>query len=234
VFPAALRDALALEKVKNGWIRATGILEDAQIRPLRADGGGGDATRMRPVAGLLYLLHLDMPIAADDGDRESAWRGLVAFAGESGPETLGAEILHGRVRSLHALVTVLDDLAAASTWSAAIEASARSEPLGASGGAARAVGTSGTSPAGAVPMPPRPLRPSVDLDTLVPETGDTVDHFAFGRGDVLKSDGDRLHVRVHKDGRVREIALEMLRVTPLEGSSTAAPGTRHFKLERRV
>jgi hypothetical protein len=229
-FPADLRDTLTAENVKNGWIRATGILEDAQIRPL---GAGGVASGVRRIAGLLYLLHLDIPIAADGGARESAWRGVVAFDGESGHETLGAEILQARVQSLHALVTVLDDLAAPSTWSAAIEVSAWSEPPGASGGAARTVGTTG-APAGAGPMPPRPVRPSVDLDTLAPETGDTVDHFAFGRGDVLKSDGDRLHVRVHKDGRVREIALEMLRVTPLEGSSTAAAGARHFKLERRV
>jgi hypothetical protein len=229
-FPAALRDAIAGEKVKSGWIRATGILEDAQIRPL---GAGAVAPGVRAIAGLVYLLHLDMPLASEAGDRESAWRGIVAFDGESGYETLGAEILQARVQSLHALVTVLDEPAAASAWSAAIEASARSEPSGASAGAAKALAAPGTT-AGAAPMPPRPLRPSVDLDTLAPETGDTVDHFAFGRGDVVKSDGERLHVRVHKDGRVREIALEMLRVTALDGSSTAAPGTRHFKLERRV
>jgi len=225
-FPAALRDALTAEKVKNGWVRATGILEDARIRPLGADGV---ASGVRPIAGLLYLLHLDMPIAAEGADRESACRGVVAFDGESGLETLGAEILQARVQTLHALVTVLDDLAAASTWSAAIEASARSEPVGASGGAARTIGIPPT-PAGAPPMPPRPLRPSVDLDGLVPETGDTVDHFAFGRGDVLKSDGDRLHVRVHKDGRIREIALEMLKVTPLESNGPH----RRFKLERKL
>ena len=189
---------------------------------------------MRPVAGLLYLLHLDMPIAAAEGDvRESAWRGIVAFEGGSGYQTLGAEILRARIKSLHALVTVSDDLAAASAWSAAIEASARSEATGAPAGAPKTLGATGT-PAGAAPMPPRPLRPSVNLDAIAPEAGDTVDHFAFGRGDVLRSDGERLHVRVHKDGRVREIALEMLRVTPLDRSSTDAPGTRHFKLERRV
>ena len=33
---------------------------------------------------------------------------------------------------------------------------------------------------------------------------------------MLRSDGDRLHLRVGKDGRIREIALEMLRVTRLD------------------
>jgi hypothetical protein len=74
------------------------------------------------------------------------------------------------------------------------------------------------------------VRPAPDLDAPTPEAGDVVDHFAFGRCDVLKSDGDRLHLKVHKDGRIREIALEMLRVTRLEDSN----GKRRFKLERRM
>jgi hypothetical protein len=64
----------------------------------------------------------------------------------------------------------------------------------------------------------------------VPEPGDIVDHFAFGRCDVIKSDGDRLHLRVLKDGRIREIALEMLRVSRLDDEGTG----RRFKLERRL
>jgi hypothetical protein len=79
-------------------------------------------------------------------------------------------------------------------------------------------------------VPQRPARPEIDLDAPVPEAGDVVDHFAFGRCDVLKSDGDRLHLRVHKDQRIREIALEMLRVTRLEDSGPK----RRFKLERRI
>jgi hypothetical protein len=82
-------------------------------------------------------------------------------------------------------------------------------------------------------MPVRPPRPPgvVEVDTPAPEPGDAVDHFAFGRADVVKSDGDRLHLRVHKDGRIREIALEMLRVSRLPD---ADDGKRQFKLERRL
>jgi hypothetical protein len=133
------------------------------------------------------------------------------------------------------LFTVLQDAVEARTWAAAIEASARPETPPSSGSIAgaspRAGGTPG-APATAV-MPPRPLRPALDLDSLVPDAGDTVEHFAFGPGDVVKSDGDRLHVRAHKDGRIREIALEMLRVSLLNGPSDPG-GTRHFKLERRL
>ena len=81
-------------------------------------------------------------------------------------------------------------------------------------------------------MPQRIVHPPrADVDGgPVPEPGDVVDHFAFGRCDVVKSDGDRLHLRVHKDGRIREIALEMLRVTPIEADGSG----RQFKLERRI
>ncbi|HEX3344411.1 MAG TPA: hypothetical protein VHS09_07545, partial [Polyangiaceae bacterium] len=82
------------------------------------------------------------------------------------------------------------------------------------------------------PMPQRPQRPAtMGDDAPVPEPGDSVDHFAFGRADVVKSDGDRLHLKVHKDGRIREIALEMLRVSRLEDGEG---GKRRFKLERRM
>jgi hypothetical protein len=82
-------------------------------------------------------------------------------------------------------------------------------------------------------MPLRPAKPPVvEEEHIYPDAGDVVEHFAFGRCDVIKSDGDRLHLRLSKDGRIKEIALEMLKVTPLppvEGS----PG-KHYKLDRRL
>ena len=71
---------------------------------------------------------------------------------------------------------------------------------------------------------------ATEEDTLFPEAGDMVEHFAFGNGEVLKSDGDRLHIRVGKEGKIREIALEMLKVTPLESEGDK----RRFRLERRL
>ncbi len=109
-------------------------------------------------------------------------------------------------------------------WSNAVEASAMTDREPSAGTRALAA---------TLPIPQRPARPELDLDTPAPEPGDVVDHFAFGRCDVLKSDGDRLHLRGHKDGRIREIALDMLRVTRLEPQGGGAPG-RHFKLERRL
>jgi hypothetical protein len=87
-------------------------------------------------------------------------------------------------------------------------------------------------------MPQRPSKPAIDLDAPSPEEGDAVEHFLFGRSEVVKSDGDRLHLRIQRDGRVKEIALQMLRVTPLgdlpgEGPD-AGPPRRLFKLDRKI
>jgi hypothetical protein len=105
-------------------------------------------------------------------------------------------------------------------WTQAIDASSHAEPP-------RAMRMTENAP-----MPQRPLRPpTVDEgDQPIPEAGDVVEHFAFGRCEVLKAEGDRLHLRVGKDARVREIALEMLRVVeqPTEGPR------RRFKLERKM
>ena len=64
----------------------------------------------------------------------------------------------------------------------------------------------------------------------MPEAGDVVEHFAFGQSEVIKSDGERLHLRIGKDGRVKEIALEMLKVSPLESNGPQ----RRFKLDRKM
>jgi hypothetical protein len=81
-------------------------------------------------------------------------------------------------------------------------------------------------------IPTRPMKPvTAEVETLVPDAGDRCEHFAFGSCEVVKSDGDRLHLRLGKDGRIKEIALEMLKVTELPADG--APG-RRFKLERRL
>jgi predicted DNA-binding protein with PD1-like motif len=82
-------------------------------------------------------------------------------------------------------------------------------------------------------MPTRPARPAPtgeENEGPFPEAGDVVEHFAFGSCEVLKSDGDRLHLKVGKDGRIREIALEMLRVTLL----TSDGETQRYRLDRKM
>jgi predicted DNA-binding protein with PD1-like motif len=119
--------------------------------------------------------------------------------------------------------------------------SPRPAPVAPSGGWADAVATSNAQPPlkplGSQNLPAKPpARPvstaAYEGDQVFPEPGDMVQHFAFGNCEVLRSDGDRLHLKVGKDGRIREIALEMLKVTLLDGDPDARP--RHFKLDRKL
>jgi predicted DNA-binding protein with PD1-like motif len=256
--PDGLVARLREEKVACGWLRASGVLVDVDLRAfgaeLNAPNGG------RRVAGPVHILSLGGAIGLAGGEPSISLRALLARETAQGLETLAGEIAGARIVAFEAVVTVLDDLqiersldeaagvwlfrgevgpaasprasparpAAATSWSTALEASVDSdrEPPSAH---VRPSGEGGTMPA---PIrPPRQARPGADLDAPVPDPGDIVEHFAFGLCDVLKSDGDRLHLRVHKDGRIREIALEMLRVARLDDTPA---GTRHFKLERRI
>lgn len=256
--PDALLVLLAQEGVACGWLRASGVLRDVEIRAFDASSGALGETRR--IAGPVQALAIEGAIGHIGGEPSLSMRAILARETDRGLETIAGEIVAAGALALEAIATSLDDAsieraldasagiwllggaaaaptraaahpqaapraAATPAWSAALEAStaeAAEEP------SPRPV----ASPtATAAPMPRRPSRPGIDLDAPSPEPGDVVDHFAFGRCDVLRSDGDRLHLKVHKDGRIREIALEMLRVTPLE---TTGEGKRHFKLERRM
>lgn len=214
------------------------------VHALSLDGGIG-VVGGEPTLSLRALL-------ARDADR-----GLETLAGEiSGAQTVAVEALVVALDDLH-LERSLDS--AAGVWlfgGAASATSSFARPQSSTGAAPRpamraewtdAVNASGSDrndrEVGAYPRttefvapqvppkPPRALRSSSRLDTPTPEAGDSVEHFAFGRCDVIKSDGDRLHLKVRKDGRIREIALEMLRVTPIDDDSD---GRRRFKLERKI
>ena len=78
-------------------------------------------------------------------------------------------------------------------------------------------------------MPTKPVRQNDEPDAY-PEENDTVTHFHFGRCTVLLSDGERLRLQQERDGRVREVALSMLRV----GEPTVLEdGHRHWDLSRK-
>jgi hypothetical protein len=70
-----------------------------------------------------------------------------------------------------------------------------------------------------------------DEEPQRPERGDLVRHFAFGLCEVLQDTGDRLKLRdLHGPGRIREIALDMLVISP-PGEQN---GKRVFKLSRKA
>lgn len=65
----------------------------------------------------------------------------------------------------------------------------------------------------------------------VPRRGDQIDHFAFGRCEVVKCDGERIHLRLAKDGRVKELAMDLLKVTFLGFEPS---GARRYRFERKI
>jgi predicted DNA-binding protein with PD1-like motif len=252
--PEALATTLRDERVSCGWLRGSGVLTDVELRAY--DPSIGTHGSARRIEGPVQALVLEGTIGLSDGELSLSIRALLSRESDSGLETLSGEIGGARAVAVELLVTALEDVALTRTldeaagvwllgqasaptaaraarthsppsseWSAALEASdlADREPRKrAPAAAASRVGAA---------IPARPPRAGPDLDTPFPEAGDAVDHFAFGRCDVLKSDGDRLHVKVHKDGRIREIVLSILRVSRMPDSED---GRRRFKLERRM
>lgn len=257
VLPDGLVEVLRQEGVVCGWLRASGVLADVALRAYGPEISGLGSPHV--IAGPVQALAVEGAVGMADGAPSCSLRAVLARETDLGLETLAGEILSARTIALEIMVTAFDDLTLgrsldeaagvfmfdassggaqprpasgrpapvqpAPGWSAALEASATADRMP----APRARSAPQTQ---SVPMPTRPARPiGVYLDAPVPEAGDVVDHFAFGRCDVLKSDGDRLHLKIHKDGRIREIALEMLRVSRL---SEEDDWPRRFKLERRI
>jgi hypothetical protein len=249
--PDALAAALRDERVSCGWLRASGIVADVDLRAFDAELGG--LAGVRRISGLVHALSLEGPIGVVGGAPVVSLRGVLSRERDCGLETISGEIVGARCLGVDALVTVLEDLSLQRTldessgvwlWGVAIAPGARPADAHASaptaGWSSALEASEGESSSGArdrprggmgATVPQKPVRAAApEVESLVPEAGDSVDHFAFGPCDVLKSEGDRLHLRVHKGGRIREIALEMLRVTRLEDSGDK----RCYKLERRI
>jgi predicted DNA-binding protein with PD1-like motif len=253
--PDALVTMLRDEQVACGWLRGSGVLADVELRAYDADIGTLGSARRIP--GPVQALVLEGSVGLSEGEPSLSVRALLSREADCGLETLSGEIGSARSIALEVFVTALDDVALeraldetagvwlladaaaqkpahaarprpapSPAWSAALEASDRTERE------PRARQPHAPSAYVAAAIPARvPQRRKIEVDAPVPEPGDAVDHFAFGPCDVLKSDGDRLHLKVHKDGKIREIALAMLSVSRLPDAEN---GRRRFKLERRM
>jgi predicted DNA-binding protein with PD1-like motif len=246
--PEALLVGLEVESILAGSVRASGVIADVEIRSHDARNHALGETRKIP--GRVLAVSIESTIGQVDGKPSIALRAVLSRDSGTSIETFAGEIVRARAIGLDVLVTVFDDVellhqldrASGVTlldapevrpaprpaplppraWASAIEASARTpEPARPTPAIVR------TEP---MPIPPKPRRAQADIDATFPEAGDLVDHFAFGRGEVLKSDGDRLHLKLARDGRIREIALEMLKVVELEPEA----GHRRFKLDRKL
>jgi hypothetical protein len=220
---ADLLEALAeLSRKGEGWIDGTGHLEGVELRI-----AGETSDPVQALKGRFTLLHLAGPSGGP-------YAATLARATEAGIEVRGGMV----VRARSAGVTVAVHASMSQTAPMARPARGDVRP--------REVETVDTAPGRAAAGPPAPMwarvaaanaaaaeRDSLDeeeIEQLVPEAGDMVDHFAFGVCEVLTSDGDRLRIRdVQGAQRVREVSLSMLKVmAPAESD-----GKRLFKLARR-
>lgn len=250
--PDALLASLRDEVVLSGWLRGSGVLADVTLRTLGTQ---------RRLGGQLQAVVLDATLGFANGDVTCTLRGVFARETDAGLETFAGEIVDARIVSLEANITALDDVVAArpeapapaaappapapapppaQAWADAAVAAAAPPvqppppPAPAPAPAPAAPKPSPTFSASGGPLPMKPFKPvrAEEEEQPTPEPGDLVEHFAFGRCEVVKSDGDRLHVRLGKDGRIKEIALEMLKVTslaPVEGATG-----KHYRLDRRI
>ena len=279
--PDALLSALRDEVVLAGWVRASGVVSDVQIRAL--DPRTGAASVARRIAGPMQVISFEGSVGLAGGDVSCGMRAVLARETDAGLETIAGDLVDGDVEALEIFITAFDDvtatrqLDAAGVWvldategaarpaapapapapalapapavpvnspsfhesrnsgfAEAVRAATPAAPAPAARPPAAPPGRPSPTFSASAAMPTRIAKPVVaeTEDEPIPEPGDVVEHFAFGRCEVVKTDGDRLHVRLGKEQRVKEIALEMLHVSPLppiEGQTT-----RHFKLARKL
>ena len=259
--PEALLGTLRDEVVLAGWMRASGVLHDVVLR-----GASGSSVRSLSGAVHVIALEGSIGLSQGDvtcGLRAVLARetdtGLETLAGEIIEARVDAlEVLVTAFDDVSATrqggVWSLD---ASSQPAPAPAPKVAEPPVRTAAPAPTPIAPAVPPPASSEPETPRaaPPKPSPTFSTATamprpvakpkaeeeeempyPDAGDVVEHFAFGRCEVVKSDGDRLHLRLGKDGRVKEIALEMLKVTPLpplEGAAEGASG-KHFRLDRKL
>ena len=259
--PDALVARLREAGIATGTLRAHGVLEHVELRTFhsqtrtfgsaRSIAGAVHAITIDGTIGLSegtpqVVLRAVLSRETDAGVETLS--GVIASARvvaleviATSAQDLALPLVHDGRAGLPMLANDASSSVAHAPAPAAREESPRPSPAAPSGGWADAVATSNAQPPlkplGAQNLPAKPPPRAVvawsnDGDQVFPEPGDFVQHFAFGNCEVLRSDGDRLHLKVGKDGRIREIALEMLKVTLLDEDPNVRP--RHFKLDRRL
>ena len=174
---------------------------DVEGADVRVTGDGPPVRRMPGRATLVSLM----------GPGEGPFTVFLARATQTGAETGSGVLMRAKSMQVHAQVVEVEAVA----------------------GPPRARGTADPRPAGwaAVAQASADAEsPSQDDDDDdFPETGDQVEHFAFGLCEVLDSDGERLKIR-GGTGRVREIRVDMLQIDRPQ----MRQGVRVFKLNRRA
>lgn len=250
--PRALLRALENEQVTAGWLRAGGILSEVELRTF------GERSRVRHLRGPVQVVSLEGSIGLLAGRPSVGMRAVLVHETDRGVETVAGEIANAQVVALEAVVTALDDLSlsreldeASGTWMLQARASEPATTAPSPSASALRTDVPASQPSateapagwGAAIAASEAIERETPVVSVIthpskaaaeplhrPRAGDKVEHFAFGRCEVLKADGDRIKIKVPKDGRIREISLSALRVTLIEGTGPR----RSFRLEKRT
>jgi predicted DNA-binding protein with PD1-like motif len=215
--PGALVRALESAGARAGFLTGVGALEAASLT--LPDRG------TRRVDTPCEVLNLSGDIGQHDGAIAVRLSAVLARETDLGLSTFGGQIAWARARSLDLLVVVLDDLSLARGADAAAGPPIAPAAAPAVAPAAPPAPAPGEGPA----LPQKPQKPQDDVEAY-PEVGDKVIHFAFGEGTVIGSDGDRIQIRQDRDGRVRAVGINVLRIEP---PTTGPDGVRTFRLHRK-
>lgn len=252
VVPRELARALEEASARAGRLSGTGVLDSVELASVDTDG----ARVTRRIDTPVMAVSVTGNIATEGAGVSVRLFATLVQEGPFGLQTFAGEIVAARALSLEIFATALDDVALARQGDdrsfAVNGAQAQAQVQAQVPSPAR---TAAPAPRITHPEPPRAVSPfpaaahaaPTDLPTaptpvarplqhrddveVYPETGDLVSHFHFGECEVMSSDGERIRLRQEKDGRVREVALGMLKI---EAPTTdPATGKRHFRLSRK-
>lgn len=209
-----------------GWVRGSGIVEDIELETSGASETEASVSRLFP--GRAELLSLEGVISRGTAPELSV---SLARETERGQDVVGGRLRGARAVSVHVLLTALDEREGGSAPERVTYGDA-STPTPAATLERTPKAPDVALPDGP-PLPPRrPPSTALDnLDEVYPEPGDAVSHFHFGECTVLESDGERIRFRQGEDGRVREVALSVLKIELTDTNSET--GKRHFRLLRK-
>lgn len=252
--PQVFLRALDEAEVKAGWVTGTGVLEAVEL----ASVDPSRARVVRRIEEAVSAVSIVGSVATEGGETAVRLSATLTREGAFGLETFAGEVVSARVVACDLVVTAFDDLSFGRqvdelTGITALVVSSRAQasalrPTVVEPSRAAAPAPAAPSPTPAVPapvasppaapmqaessssMPVRPAKPREEQPEQYPEVGDLVSHFHFGECEVISSDGERIRLRQEKDGRVREVALTMLKI---EAPTTHPSGKRHFRLARK-
>lgn len=252
--PVALIRSLHGAEAKAATMTGVGIVEAIELASIDVHG----KSIIHRIDTPSLVISIAGNVAVEDGATNVHLYATLARQTELGHQTLSGHVRWARASALDLFVTVFDDLVLERLtddhgFSAALHATSRSPATSSPRGATEESPREPTLPAPVVPAKPAPREPDLDLKLqpaapaltpparlpkpeddateAYPEVNDLVSHFHFGECEVISSDGERIRLRQIKDGRVREVALTMLKI---EGPTTdPTTNKRLFKLSRK-